>query len=480
MPKVQQDKIFREFRQLQQGNIAVEILQRWDQEDIFRRSISSREGKPAYVFYEGPPSANGMPGIHHVLARSIKDLFCRYKTLQGYQVHRKGGWDTHGLPVELGVEKMLGITKKDIGEKISVAEYNARCREEVMRYKDVWDDITRKMGYWVDLDDPYITFENNYIETIWWLLRQFYDKGLLYKGLKIQPYSPAAGTGLSSHELNLPGCYREVKDTSCVAQFKLFKDDKSKFLFDTEDEDVRLLAWTTTPWTLPSNTALAVGKEIKYVKVRTYNKYTYLPVSVILAEDLLRKFFLDIYEFEDDYEKYREDLKDNNLLDAYIAIKEWIVSSKLGVSDKQFKLATNLQTIHNLLEKGISIKPFQGIDLYKVIKKFCGKDLDGLRYEQLLPYVQPDSGDAFRVVIGDFVSTEDGTGIVHIAPSFGADDMRMAQQYGPAVSPSGQAGEICGGGYRLCRGASEGSLPQRRRKRSCPTETGPRKIPIGR
>jgi isoleucyl-tRNA synthetase len=372
-------KRFREFRQLNQGEIAAEILAFWEREDIFNKSITTREGKAAYVFYEGPPSANGMPGIHHVLARTIKDMFCRFKTLQGYQVHRKGGWDTHGLPVELGVEKMLGITKKDIGDKISVAEYNARCREEVMRYKDAWDDITRQMGYWVDLENPYITFKNDYIESIWWLLRQFYDKRLLYKGLKIQPYSPAAGTGLSSHELNLPGCYREVKDTSCVAQFTLKKESvTSQDILNEAAGAVYFLAWTTTPWTLPSNTALAVGGNITYVLVQTFNPYTFLPVNVILAEDLLTKYF-------------KQEQAELNF-------------SEYQPGDKQIP--------------------------YKILGSLKGKDLDGLRYEQLLPYAQPEEGDAFRVLIGDFVSTEDGTGIVHIAPSFGADDMRVAQQFG--------------------------------------------------
>lgn len=379
MTGVKTAKLFREFRQLNQGEIAAEVLAFWEQEDIFNKSITTREGKEAYVFYEGPPSANGMPGIHHVLARTIKDMFCRFKTLQGYQVHRKGGWDTHGLPVELGVEKMLGITKKDIGEKISVAEYNARCREEVMRYKDAWDDITRQMGYWVDLDNPYITFKNDYIESIWWLLRQFYDKGLLYKGLKIQPYSPAAGTGLSSHELNLPGCYREVKDTSCVAQFKLKKESvNSQDILMQVSGEVYFLAWTTTPWTLPSNTALAVGGNITYVLVQTFNPYTFLPVNVVLAEDLLTKYFKP-EQAELNFSEYQP-------------------------GDKQIP--------------------------YKILGSLKGKDLDGLRYEQLLPYAQPEEGDAFRVLIGDFVSTEDGTGIVHIAPSFGADDMRVAQQFG--------------------------------------------------
>jgi len=385
MPVVQSDKIFREFKQLNQGQIAAEILACWSREDVFEKSISSREGKQSYVFYEGPPSANGMPGIHHVLARTIKDLFCRFKTMQGYQVHRKGGWDTHGLPVELGVEKMLGITKKDIGDKISVAEYNARCREEVMRYKDAWDDITRKMGYWVDLDNPYITFKNDYIETIWWILKQFYDKGYLYKGLKIQPYSPAAGTGLSSHELNLPGCYRMVRDTSCVAQFKLLpasviKGSKLQEIIDTgvDGNSLYFLAWTTTPWTLPSNTALALGAKITYAVVQTFNPFTYQPVSVILAESMIPNYF-----------KPEQ---------AALPMADYLPGDKLIP--------------------------------YSIAGTMRGSSMESLRYEQLLPYAQPEDGEAFRVLLGDFVSTEDGTGIVHIAPSFGADDMRVAQQNG--------------------------------------------------
>jgi isoleucyl-tRNA synthetase len=374
-------KKYREVKNLSQVQIEKEILAFWEADNIFEKSISSREGKPTYVFYEGPPSANGMPGIHHVLARSIKDIFCRFKTLQGYQVKRKGGWDTHGLPVELHVEKMLGITKKDIGTKISISEYNQKCREEVLKYKDVWDDITRKMGYWVDLEHPYITFKNEYIETIWWILKKFYEKGYLYKGLKIQPYSPAAGTGLSTHELNLPGSYRDVKDTSAVAQFQITRDDKSEFLFK-ENEPVYFLAWTTTPWTLPSNTALAVGKNIEYILIKTFNPYTHLPVTLVLAKELAGKYF-------------QEENK-----------------------DKEFG---------NYQNDGKNLP-------WKILASFKGKDLEGIRYEQLLPFdankKENIEGDAFRVLLGDFVTTSDGTGIVHIAPSFGADDMKVAADNG--------------------------------------------------
>ena len=280
-----------EFKKVSYSEIAKDILKFWEDEQIFDKSVSTREGNDTFTFYEGPPSANGTPGIHHVMARTVKDIFCRYKTLQGYQVKRKGGWDTHGLPVELQVEKQLGITKDDIGKKISVEDYNAKCREAVMKFKGEWDDLTRQMGYWVDLDNPYVTFEKEYIESVWNLLKRLFDKGLLYKGYTVQPYSPAAGTGLSSHELNQPGTYRDVKDTSVVAQFKVKKDDRSSFLFEDENEDVRILAWTTTPWTLPSNCALAVGEKIDYVKVKTFNQYTGKPISAILAKELVGKFF---------------------------------------------------------------------------------------------------------------------------------------------------------------------------------------------
>ena len=376
-------KQYREVKNSTQTQIEQEIAAFWQSQHIFDQSISSREGKPQFVFYEGPPSANGLPGIHHVLARTIKDIFCRFKTLQGYQVKRKGGWDTHGLPVELQVEKMLGITKKDIGTKISVAEYNQKCREEVMKFKDVWDNLTQKMGYWVDLDNPYITFENNYIESVWWILKELHKKDLLYKGYKIQPFSPAAGTGLSSAELNLPGCYKDVKDTSAVAQFKISQQSiVDSQLFANKNSDYYFLAWTTTPWTLPSNTALAVGAKIDYVLLKTFNPYTHLEVNIILAKELMTKYFQPENEHKD-FTTYQKDGK-------------------------------NLP--------------------YKVLATFKGKDVVGIRYEQLLPFEANTKdkieGDAFKVIAGDFVTTSDGTGIVHIAPSFGADDMKVAGENG--------------------------------------------------
>ncbi|MCK6616997.1 MAG: isoleucine--tRNA ligase [Cyclobacteriaceae bacterium] len=376
-------KTYKEPANLNYAQLASDILNFWKSEKIFEQSVANREGAPTFTFYEGPPSANGTPGIHHVMARTIKDIFCRFKTLQGYQVKRKGGWDTHGLPVELQVEKQLGITKDDIGKKISIEEYNRKCKETVMMYKDQWDDLTMKMGYWVDLDDPYITYDSNYIETLWWILKQFYTKGLLYKGYTIQPFSPAAGTGLSSHELNLPGTYKTVKDTSVVAQFKVKRDAKSEFLYTPLEGGLRgvfILAWTTTPWTLPSNTALAVGEKIQYVQVNTFNTYTHQPVSVILAKDLVQKYF----------------------------------------SEKGKDL--DLQTY----------KPGDKVIPYKVVQEFTGKQVVGVSYEQLMPYIQPlyDADKAFKVVAGDFVTTEDGTGVVHTSPTFGADDFRVAKQYG--------------------------------------------------
>jgi len=367
---------YKVYESLDLPAVSGEILRKWDAEKTFEMSVNSRENKPSFTFYEGPPSANGLPGIHHVMARAIKDIFCRYKTLKGFQVKRKGGWDTHGLPIELSVEKTLGIRKDDIGVKISIEEYNKACRKEVMKYKDIWDDLTRKMGYWVDLENPYITFTNDYIETCWYLLSEFYKKGLLYKGYTIQPYSPAAGTGLSSHELNQPGTYKMVKDTTVVAMFRAIKEESGRI--HSLPDEVFFLAWTTTPWTLPSNTALAVGEKIRYVAVRTFNPYTFAPQTVILAKDLVSKYFPE----------KNADLK----LEDY----------KAG-------------------DKAI---PF------RVLDEFSGKELTGIRYHQLLPYAQPDEGDAFRLVAGDFVTTEDGTGIVHIAPSFGADDFRVAKQNG--------------------------------------------------
>jgi len=380
---------YREYKQLNYATVGEQVLAFWKEHNIFEKSVATREGNTPFVFYEGPPSANGTPGIHHVMARAVKDIFCRYKTLKGFQVNRKGGWDTHGLPVELQVEKELGITKEDIGKKITVAEYNQRCRETVMRFKHQWDDLTEKMGYWVDLNNPYITFENEYIESCWALLKRLYDKGYLYKGYTIQPYSPGAGTGLSSHELNQPGCYKMVKDTTIVAQFEVKRITRNMFLFAHEEEKVYFLAWTTTPWTLPANTALAVGKGIKYVKVRTYNPYTYEPISVILARDLVSRYF--------------------NPKAAELALTDYSSGDKLIP--------------------------------YQVVEEFTGRDLEGVEYHQLMPYVQPDK-PAFRVVVGDFVTTEDGTGIVHISPTFGSDDFRVAAQNGiPALLVEDEQGK---------------------------------------
>jgi len=367
-------KKFAEYSSLDLSEVNKKMLLHWKEKDIFHKSIQIREGEPTFVFYEGPPSANGMPGIHHVMSRTIKDLFCRYKTMQGFQVKRKAGWDTHGLPVELSVEKSLGITKEDIGKKISIEEYNAACRRDVMKYTREWEDLTTKMGYWIDLDDPYITYDNRYIETLWWLLKQLYDKKLLYKGYTIQPYSPAAGTGLSTHELNQPGCYRDVKDTTCVAQFKV--KDTSSLPFKTKiNGDCYFLAWTTTPWTLPSNTALCVGPNITYVLVKTFNPYTGKPIKVILAKDLVNTYF---------------NQKNENL-----------PFENYQPGDKNIP--------------------------YRILDEFKGSELVGIRYEQIIPWVNPGE-NAFRVIAGDFVSTEEGTGIVHIAPTFGADDDRVAKQ----------------------------------------------------
>lgn len=377
---------YREFQQLNLPSIGEEILKKWEAEQSFQASISLREGSKPFVFYEGPPSANGLPGIHHVISRTLKDLVCRYKTMQGFQVKRKGGWDTHGLPVELGVEKELGITKEDIGKKISVEEYNQKCREAVLRYKDKWDELTNRMGYWVDLKHPYITFENKYIETLWWILKELYNKEFLYESVSIQPYSPAAGTGLSSHELNQPGTYKDVKDTSCVAMFKATKNKKSQFLFEAAgDDEVFFLAWTTTPWTLPSNLGLTVGPSIEYVLVKTFNPYTHLPIHIVLAKQLIEKYFKKEGE--------------NGDLNAY--------------------------------------SPDSKILPWKIEKELTGKNLEGCEYEQLLPFEanslkkineQTPGASPFRVVTGDFVTTEDGTGIVHTAPAFGADDFRVGKK----------------------------------------------------
>ncbi|HAI84208.1 MAG TPA: isoleucine--tRNA ligase, partial [Chitinophagaceae bacterium] len=368
-------------------SVEKEILAKWQAEQAFEQSVALREGAPSFVFYEGPPSANGMPGIHHVISRTLKDLVCRYKTMQGFQVERKGGWDTHGLPVELGVEKELEITKEDIGHKISVEAYNQKCREAVLRYKKEWDDITTKMGYWVDLNNPYITFENNYIESLWWLLQKMYNRGLLYESVSIQPYSPAAGTGLSSHELNQPGTYKDVKDTSAVALFKAVRNDNSAFLFDAaEGNDVYLSAWTTTPWTLPSNLGLTVGAAIEYVLVHTFNPYTHVAQYIVIAKNLLGKYFKSEGE-NADFSAYTADQK----------IIPW-----------------------------------------RIVTTCSGAQLEGIGYEQLLPYeanndaaikaITPDAVP-FKVLCGDFVTTEDGTGIVHTAPAFGADDYKVGKKY---------------------------------------------------
>lgn len=376
-------KKFNEYKNLDLTAVADGVSKFWNENDIFRKSVEIREGKPEFVFYEGPPSANGMPGIHHVMARAIKDIFCRFQTQNGKKVFRKAGWDTHGLPIELGVEKELGITKEDIGTKISVEDYNKACREAVMRYTDVWNDLTEKIGYWVDLENPYITYEPKYMETVWWLLKQLYDKGLLYKGYTIQPYSPKAGTGLSSHELNQPGTYRDVSDTTVVAQFKVKNLSSTLQLKTTFSETIHILAWTTTPWTLPSNTALAVGKDIEYVLVKTFNQYTFDPINIILAKALLPKQF---------GKKYSEG------------------------SDEDFV---------NYTSESKTIP-------YQILAEFKGEDLAGTEYEQLIPWFLPAENPekAFRVIVGDFVTTEDGTGIVHIAPTFGADDARVAKENG--------------------------------------------------
>ncbi|MFR9624346.1 MAG: class I tRNA ligase family protein, partial [Rikenellaceae bacterium] len=358
---------FNEYKSLNLADVADEVLAKWDANDTFHKSISTREGNPTFVFYEGPPSANGVPGIHHVMARTIKDIFCRFKTQQGFKVHRKAGWDTHGLPVELGVEKKLGITKEAIGKTITIEQYNKECREAVMEFTGQWEDLTRKMGYWVNMDDPYITYDNKYIESLWWLLKELFNKGLLYKGYTIQPYSPAAGTGLSTHELNQPGCYRDVKDTTCTAQFIIERDAKSEMLFEGIEGTLYFLAWTTTPWTLPSNTALAVGGDVEYVRVVCENPYTSTKQTVILAKELVSAYFTKKME------------------------------GKFTILDGEFK----------------------------------GRDLAGIGYEQLLPWVKP-MGEAFKVIVGDFVTTSDGTGIVHIAPTFGADDDRAAKAAGIA------------------------------------------------
>ena len=381
-------KKFPEYKGLDLPKVAEEILNYWEEHDVFEKSISTREGNEPFIFFEGPPSANGLPGIHHVMARAIKDIFCRYKTQKGFQVKRKAGWDTHGLPVELGVEKELGITKEDIGDKISIEKYNEACKNAVMRYTDVWNDLTRKMGYWVNMDDPYVTYKPQYMETVWWLLSNIYKKDLLYKGYTIQPYSPKAGTGLSSHELNQPGTYQDVTDTTVTAMFKTKEETLPQFL--KAEENLYLIAWTTTPWTLPSNTALTVGPKIDYVTVKTYNQYTFEPITIVVAKELAAKQL-----------------------------------------DKKFRKAESQEDLQSYAEGDKKI-PFLISE-----ESFKGSELVGIKYEQLLPYAQPfeNPENAFRVISGDFVTTEDGTGIVHTAPTFGADDALVAKQANPEVPP---------------------------------------------
>jgi len=369
---------FAEYKELNLSQISKEVNSFWKTNKIYEKSLKTREGKKPYIFYEGPPSANGMPGIHHTISRALKDLFCRYQTMQGHYVERKAGWDTHGLPVEISVEKLLGITKEDIGVKISIEEYNRICKQEVMKYTNKFEELTDLMGYWIDMENPYITYDHKYIETLWWLLKQLYNKGLLYKGYKIQPFSPAAGTGLSNHELNQPGCYRDIKDNTATVLFELKRNEKSEFLFKNVDTKLYILAWTTTPWTLLSNTALAMGAEIVYQKIKTYNPYTHEPITVILAKDLVSKYF-STENKQLDFESYQKDGK-------------------------------NIP--------------------YKELEEYKGKEILGVEYYQLLPYQQPTNGRAFEVITGEFVSTEEGTGIVHIAPSFGADDFKVAQEHG--------------------------------------------------
>ncbi|NNC46623.1 MAG: class I tRNA ligase family protein, partial [Winogradskyella sp.] len=378
---------FPEYKGLNLPEVANNVENYWNEKDIFSKSVTTRKDQPPYVFFEGPPSANGLPGVHHVLARAIKDIFPRYKTMKGFQVKRKAGWDTHGLPIELGVEKELGITKEDIGTKISVEDYNEACKKAVMRYTDVWNDLTKKMGYWVDMENPYITYKSKYMESVWWLLKQIYDKNLLYKGYTIQPYSPKAGTGLSSHELNQPGTYQDVTDTTVVAQFKAVENTLPKPLQNIGD--LYFLAWTTTPWTLPSNTALTVGPKIDYVVVKSYNQYTFQPISVVLAKSLVS------YQFDTKFKEVKSDTD----LNSYSA------------GDKKI--------------------PFL------IVKELKGKELVGIKYHQLMDFVLPHDNpeDAFRVISGDFVTTEDGTGIVHTAPTFGADDALVAKQAQPEIPP---------------------------------------------
>ncbi|WP_298417446.1 isoleucine--tRNA ligase [uncultured Kordia sp.] len=451
---------FREYKGLDLPVVADEILNYWEENNIFEKSISSREGAESFVFFEGPPSANGLPGIHHVLARAIKDIFCRYKTQKGYQVKRKAGWDTHGLPIELGVEKELQITKEDIGKKISVVEYNEACKKAVMRYTDIWNNMTRRTGYWVNMDDPYITYKSKYMESVWWLLKEIYDKGLMYKGYTIQPYSPKAGTGLSSHELNQPGTYQDVTDTTVVAQFKTIKETLPEALQSVEG-DVHFLAWTTTPWTLPSNTALTVGPKIDYVVVKTFNQYTFEPINVVLAKNLVGKQFAGKKYFKvlkgSDFSNFNESIKEKGGLDANerlslilgknVAQPDWenlwhvfVDKNKLSDNEKLDFLKglgydLDLDDITSI--KNSDIKTINGKIPFRVISNHKGSDLVGIKYEQLLDYALPyeNPENAFRVISGDFVTTEDGTGIVHTAPTFGQDDALVAKQATPEVPP---------------------------------------------
>ena len=378
---------FKEYKKLNLSQISDEILSYWEDNDIFRKSIEKSNDKNPFIFFEGPPSANGLPGIHHVLARSIKDIFLRYKTMKGYSVQRKAGWDTHGLPVELGVENALGITKEDIGKKITIEDYNNECKKAVMKYTDIWNDLTKKMGYWVDVDNPYITYTSKYMESVWWLLKEIYNKDLMYKGYTIQPYSPKAGTAISSHELNQPGTYQDVTDTTVTAQFKLKKEELPKFL--NSDDDIFVLAWTTTPWTLPSNTALTVGPKINYSLIKSFNQYTGLRADYIVAEDLISKQFSGNYYETTDSDEI----------------------NKYEFDSKQI--------------------PFLKISTFK------GKELENIQYEQLLDYAKPfdNPENAFRIITGDFVTTSDGTGIVHTAPTFGADDAFVAKNAKPPIPP---------------------------------------------
>jgi isoleucyl-tRNA synthetase len=450
------DKRFPQYDELDLPKVAEEVLKQWEAEDTFGQSLELRKDAPPFVFYEGPPSANGLPGIHHVMARTIKDIFCRYQTQKGHRVDRKAGWDTHGLPIELGVEKELGITKEDIGKTISIEEYNAACKKAVMRYTDVWNDLTKRIGFWLDLEKPYVTYHTKYIESVWHLLKQLYDQDLLYKGYTIQPYSPAAGTGLSSHELNQPGTYKPVKDTSVVAQFKVKRDAASEWLFTDAFGDVFILAWTTTPWTLPSNCALTVGPKLDYVRVKTFNPYTHAPQTVVLAKsrffELFRRESLvqwvvatmggELIALEQGSKEFKFDAL------ARIDGEEWVVEVKEGPfspdmlrkflnsageqralwvdvkgdADKVRKLAS--EEFPNARLSVVSAK-----DMLEAQPMFYGHQLEGVRYEQLLPYATPEGGDAFKVIGGDFVTTEDGTGVVHTAPSFGADDQRVARQH---------------------------------------------------